>query len=394
MNEYFFDNGHKRENTNCVKYDLRKTVFGNESLIPMWVADMDFATPPFVLEAIQERLKHPILGYSTRGKAYYEAIIFWLQARHQWTVESSQVSFSPGVVPGLVMAILAISKPADKIIIQSPVYHPFYSAIKDNNRQILENPLKNCNGNYEMDFEQLELLMQERPKAILISNPHNPVGRVWKKEELARLVEICYNNKVIILSDEIHSDLVYSPNQHIPLLSISQKAVEIGFCFMSPSKTFNLAGLSTSYVISQNAALLQKYNQMLENFHLGQGNIFGAIALEAAYSLEGENWLNQLLIYLTQNIEYVRNFIGQHFPQVQISPTEATYLQWINMESFQMSDEALFKFWIDEVGVGINEGRIFGTNGSGFIRLNIAAPFTIIKLSMDKLLAATKRLGY
>jgi cystathionine beta-lyase len=383
-----FDNITDRRNTNCVKFDLTKELFGTDDIIPMWVADMDFNTPPFILKAIEKRVQHPILGYSFRPESYYEAISFWLRTRYSWDVKPSQISFSPGVVSGLMMAMTAFTNPDDKVIVQPPVYFPFFTTIKENNRELVYNPLNENNGYYSMDFDNLKSIIDNKTKAIFISNPHNPVGRAWKKEELQQLVEICYSNDIMIFSDEIHSDFVFRPNNHTPLASISREAAKITVTIMAPSKTFNMAGLSTSFVVIKNKKNLMRYNKELESYHLRQGNIFGTVATEAAYSEEGAQWVDELTEYISENIDYVYSFINANIPQIGIRKPESTYLLWLNMKAFGFKNKELSDFFTYKVKIGVNKGVIFGPGGNGYVRINVATSKAVVKEAMTRLKVA------
>ncbi len=385
MPKYNFNKITNRKDSNSVKYDLLKPLFGKEDLIPMWVADMDFDTPTFILDAIKKRMEHPILGYSYRPKAYNDSIIYWLKERHNWIIEESQISFSPGVVPGMLMAMMACTKPNDKVIVQTPVYFPFFTTIEENGREMLINPLKEVDGYYSMDFEHLESIIDDKTKAIFISNPHNPVGRAWKREELKQLVDICYANNVMILSDEIHSDIILKPNKHIPIASISEKAAEITITIMAPSKTFNIAGLSTSFVVIQNKDLLKKYNHQLDAFHLLQGNIFGSIASEAAFTPQGADWVDEMVDYIEGNIDYVCDFIKKNIPKIKVLKPEATYLLWMDMREFGMNNKELKDFFVNKVGIAVNQGDIFGVEGEGYVRLNIATSMEVVVEVMRRL---------
>lgn len=385
MKKYNFDNIIDRKNTNCVKYDLTKKIFGTDDLLPMWVADMDYNTPDFIIEAIEKRIKHPILGYSYRPHSFNDAIKYWLENRYHWNIESWQISFSPGVVPGLMMAMTAFTEPGDKVIVQPPVYFPFFTTIKENNRKLVYNPLIVKDNYYTMDFENLKSIIDNHTKAIFICNPHNPVGRAWKKDELEQLVEICYSNDIKIFSDEIHSDFIVKPSVHIPLASISERASAITVTIMAPSKTFNMAGLSTSFVVITNSEMLKRYNKELDAYHLRQGNIFGTVAAQNAYSESGALWVDQMMDYITSNIEYVDKYIKNKIPRIELKKPEATYLLWLNMKSLQMTNQELADFFTYKVQIGINNGNIFGPGGDGYIRLNVATSMEIVKEAMNRL---------
>ena len=382
--KYKFDHKINRENSNSVKYDLRRKVFGSQDVLPMWVADMDFETPEFIRKAVKERSEHEVYGYSYKPESYYKSIVNWLSEQHNWDIHSKDLTFSPGVVPGLVLSVLAFSQPGDKIIVQPPVYFPFFSTIKDNGRQIIHNNLISKEGQYSMDFEDLESQIDSRTSMIIISNPHNPIGRAWTKEELEKLVNICEKNEILIISDEIHSDLVFSPNKHIPIASISEKAKNRSITFMSPSKTFNVAGLSSSFAIIPNRKLKRIYNSYLESYHLYLGNIFGTVATEAAYTY-GKEWVLEMKEYLTSNIDLAVNFIQQNLPQIKLRKPEATYLLWLDFSSLELSDKALNQFLIKKAKLGLNQGIVFGNGGAGFMRMNVACPKTTLQKALKQL---------
>lgn len=380
--KYNFDKIIPRENTNSVKYDIRKEYFGKEDVLPMWVADMDFATPDFIRNAVIERAKHPVYGYTIRKDEFPEAIISWMKRRHNWNVGKEWISFSPGIVPALNMCVLAYTEPGDGIIIQPPVYFPFFRAVKDHKRKLLENVLVNKNNEYSIDFEDFEE-KAKKAKVFILCHPHNPVGRLWDREELSRMVEICRKHNVVIFSDEIHSDLILGNNKHIPLLKIPG-AKEITLSMYAPSKTFNLAGLSTSFLIIPDKKLKVKYDRLIDKLHMGLGNIFGAVALVAAYN-DGEEWLAQLIGYIEENISYLKSFITDIIPEVKITDPEATYLVWLNFRDLGMDNAELKNFIIHQAGLGLNDGPVFGSGGEGFQRINVATPRKILEKGLNKL---------
>jgi len=391
---YNFDKIISRENTHSVKYDLRKLKFQNEDVIPMWVADMDFETPEFVRNAIQKRAENPIYGYSIKPDSYFKSIVNWLEKRHQWLVKQEEIAFSPGVVPGFTLAILAYSKPGDQVVVQPPVYFPFFSAVEDTGRKLLHNQLLEEDNHYRIDFEDLEdKLSHEKTRLLLISSPHNPVGRVWSDEELNKMIELCIKHNVILLSDEIHADLVFKPNKHLPTAIVSSKAKDHCVTFMAPSKTFNIAGLSTSFLIIQNDKLKEKYDQVLNAYHLGMGNVFGNEGLEAAFT-HGADWLDQLMKYLQTNVDLVADFLKNEFPKITMQKPEATYLLWLNCKSLNLTDEALNEFFIQDAGLGLNQGITFGLGGSGFMRMNIACPRSTLEKALLQLKKAKEKKGF
>jgi len=385
MGNYNFDQVIDRENNSCVKYDLRKTIFGNENVIPMWVADMDFATPDFILEALTERIKHPILGYPFRDKAFNDAIVWWNLNRHDWTINPDSISICAGVVSGLNHAIQAFTQPGDKIIIQTPVYHPFFSTISSNGRVILQNPLIEKDMKYTMDFKNLEEIASQGAKMIIISNPHNPVGRVWTKNELIQLGEICIKYKLLVVSDEIHSDLIIKPNKHIPFASINEDFKMNSVIFASTSKTFNLAGLFTGHAIIPNPDLLKKYNHALEATGAGMGNIFGYEAVKAAYTSNGEQWLEEALDYIESNSRLVEGFIKMNLPKIKYSDLQGTYLMWLDFRGYGLDDESINKLLINKAEVGLNKGNVFGEQGKCFQRMNLACPQSTVQKALEKI---------
>ncbi len=384
MGEFNFDRIIDRRSTNAVKIDLLEPLFGSKDLIPLWVADMDFESPTCIREALESRVRHEVYGYSIRGNGYHQAIVNWLESRHSWKVSKSELSFSPGVVPGLLTAMLALTKPGDKVIVQPPVYYPFFNMISKNGRQLVYNELINNDGFYMMDFEGLAKEIKAGAKMVVISNPHNPVGRAWNLDEIEMLVDICHENGVIILSDEIHSDLVFEPKRHIPIASISEKAASITITFMAPSKTFNVAGLSTSFVVFKNMEFRKLYEESLEAMHLNIGNIFGTIASEAAYT-KGARWLDELKNYLIANINYAETFVKHRFPYARILKPEATYLMWFDFREYGLNDDELFELFSRKAGIAVNRGDSFGPGVQGFVRMNIASPKAILKKAFTKL---------
>ncbi|MGM0550247.1 MAG: MalY/PatB family protein [Bacteroidota bacterium] len=380
---YNFDEYIPREGTNSVKYDLRQNVFGFESVLPMWVADMDFATPPFIIEALKKRLNHPILGYSFRGESYFNALQNWLLRRHNWEVKREWIAFSPGIVPALNMAIEAFTNAGEGVILQSPVYFPFFEASKNNKCELLENPLLKTNGQYHIDYEQLEKLLP-KARVLLLSNPHNPGGRVWTKQELEKLANLCIKYNVLIFADEIHGDLVFQPNVFTPVASLSDSVANHTLTFTAPSKTFNMAGLSTSSVIISNPELKEAFDAVVNRLHIGMGNVMGNVASEAAYQ-HGAQWLGELLEYLTANLHFMENFLQNELPELTMMRPEGTYLVWVDFSALQFTDEELNQFIIHEAQLGLNRGSMFGSNGKLFMRFNIACPRALLTQGLQQL---------
>jgi len=387
---YNFDEIVNRENTDSVKFDLRKEIFEKEDVIPMWVADMDFKTPDFIINAIKERTKHEVFGYSIRPKSYYNSIVKWVERRHNWKIESDWISFSPGIVPAINMAVLAFTKPGDNIVVQPPVYFPFFSAIQNNERNQIENPLILKDGRYCIDFDDLEIKLQDA-KVLILSNPHNPGGSVWTKEELLKLGQICVKNNVLIFADEIHADLVYDGFEFTPIASLSNEIAENTITFIAPSKTFNIAALATSSVIASNKQIKEKYDKVLDTIHIGMGNVFGAVASEAAYT-HGDEWLDQLMNYLSANLDYAENYIKKNIPEITLIRPEGTYLVWLDCSKLDLKGKDLKDFIIQDASLGFNDGRMFGAGGEGFMRMNIACPKETIKKALENLKGAIQNI--
>ncbi len=379
-----FDEVINRENSSCIKYDFREEVFGKADVIPMWVADMDFRTPSFITRALAQRLKHEILGYSYRPDGYFSSFLAWLSDRHGWTVQREWIEFSPGVVPELNICTLAYTNPGDEIIIQPPVYTPFHGAATDHGRRLAFNNLLETDSGWVMDHEGLRRLITPATTMLILSNPHNPVGRAWRREELEELVEVCYDKGVVIISDEIHSDLVLPGHRHIPLTSLSEKAASITVTCMAPSKTFNLAGLSTSSMIIPDPILMEKYRKTLVGLHLHLGNIFGNVASEAAYT-HGHRWLDELMQYVLGNVDLVIGFCRERLPQIRPVRPEATYMIWLDCRGMRLDDAGLRQFFVDKAGVGMNEGPRFGPGGEGFMRMNLACPRSVVEKALNQI---------
>jgi cysteine-S-conjugate beta-lyase len=379
--KYNFDQGINRLNTCSEKWDGLKKRFGVKDVIPMWVADMDFMSPPQVREALKKRVEHGVYGYTFRPESYFTAVIDWLEKRHQWTIQNEWISHSPGVIPALSLIIQTFTQPGDKIMIQTPVYHAFSRVIKAQNRTVVSNPLKFENRNYTMDFSDLEAKIDPAVKMIILCSPHNPVGRVWNRDELTKLGEICIKHNILVVSDEIHFDLIYKGSKHIPFASISSDFADLSITCIAPSKTFNLLGLHTSSVIISNSKLRRSYNKAVNELSLGSPNIFGMIASESAYR-DGEEWLNQLIDYLQGNLDFVMQFLKEHIPQIKVIPPEGTYLVWLDFQQLRLSTKDLDHFMLHKAKVALNEGHIFGEEGKGFMRMNIACPRSTLEKAL------------
>jgi cystathionine beta-lyase len=387
MKKYNFDEIIPRSGTNCIKYDAREWMFKTNDVLPLWVADTDFRTPDFIVDAIKKRVEHEIYGYTFKPDSYYDAIIGWMKRRHDWDVKKEWISFSPGVVAGLTIAIETFSKPGDGVIVQPPVYFPFFDSVKGTKRKLVENPLKIENGRFTFDFEDLKLKIDENTKLLLLCNPQNPGGMVWTRSELEKLSAICLENGIMVISDEIHSDLIFNGHAHIPFATLSEEAAKNSVVCMAPSKTFNVAGLASSLVIIPDKNKHARYERALNIGHLGMGNIFGSVALEAAYA-KGDEWLNQLMDYLWENYLFLEKLIRKNLPKVKVMKPEATYLIWLDFRAYGMNDEELMKFTVEKAKVGLNNGARFGTGGDGWLRLNIGCPRSVLEEGLERLKSA------
>lgn len=383
MKTYNFDERIDRTQTNSIKYDGRKMFFGNADLLPLWVADMDFRTPDFIVDAVKKRAEHEIFGYTFRAESYNQSIVNWLKRRHNWEIKPDWISFSPGVVAGLTLAIEAFSKPGDGVIVQPPVYFPFFDSVKGTGREMIENPLRLENGRYYFDLEDLKSKITPTTRLLLLSNPHNPGGMAWNEKELTELAKICLENKILIISDEIHSDLIFDGFKHTPLAGISEEIAQNCVICMAPSKTFNTAGLTTSFLVIPNKRHFVAYERVMRLPHLHMGNIFGTVALEAAYT-HGEEWLSQLIQYLQGNYTFLEQFFNDHLPEVKVMRPEATYLIWLDFSAFRLTDEVLNQKLIDN-GIGLNRGVQFGKQGSGYMRINIGCPRSILEEALIRI---------
>lgn len=384
--KYDFDQVIERKHTNSLKWDFLESKFGEKDLLPMWVADMDFKAPQPVIEAVMRKAGEGIYGYADRLDPYYEAVTGWMERRHGWKIEREWITYSPGVVSALNWLVRAYAQPGDKVVLQAPVYYPFYSAIENNGCEVLVNELQLENGRYCMDFEDLEKILSgsSRVRMLILCSPHNPVGRVWTREELAQLGELCLRHGVIVVADEIHGDLVYEGHQHTPLALLSGELAQNSITCTAPSKTFNLAGLQTANIIIPNRDLRRTYLDILELNGVRRPNIFGITAVEAAYN-HGEEWLEQLLKYLKGNLDYLTQFIGANLPQVQVIQPEGTYLVWLDFRAFGLGGKALEQIMLKKARLALDEGYVFGPGGEGFERINIACPRSMLREGLERM---------
>jgi len=383
---YDFDTPVSRTGTHSEKYDGRQRIFGTDAVQPLWVADMDFAAPPAVTEALIARARHPIYGYTDAPDSLYAAIQDWLQGRHQWAVARDDILLTAGVVGSLHAAALAFAGPGDGVIVQPPVYFPFFSAVTRSERRLLLNPLIEADGHWQIDIDHLEACAADGAKALLLCSPHNPVGRVWRRDELEQILAIARRHQLVIFSDEIHADLIYPGQQHIPLATLARPGDRI-VTAMAPSKTFNLPGLGLSFLISNDPSLRDDLRRVLAGLHVGNSNPFSLVAAEAAYRHGGE-WLDQLMAYLRETQTAVTELLATALPEVNVTPAEGTYLLWLDCRGLGLSDVDLQRFFVDEAGLGLSAGTVFGQGGSGFMRLNIGAPRAEILAAIRQLVTA------
>ena len=379
-----FDKIVERKGSSCIKWDGMEKFLGAGDALPMWVADMDFLTPGYITEAIIKKANHGVFGYPLREESYFTSLMDWLDRRHQWTMKREWISFCPGVVPAVNIAVLAYTLPGDKIIVQPPVYFPFFTAVTDHKRTLVYNHLVMRNNRLCMDFESLEALAKDGAKMLILSNPHNPGGSVWTKDELLQMSAICLKYNVLIISDEIHCDLILKPFKHTPLASLSQEISMQTITTVAPSKTFNLSGFSTASVIIENDSLRRKFTTTLDHLHIGGGNIFGNIASEEAY-LHGDNYVDELMDYLAGNVTIIEKYVAEHLPKIKVIRPESTFLVWLDCREMEMTDEDLNKFFLHKAKVGMNPGVMFGPGGEGFMRMNIGCPAATLKKGLDQI---------
>jgi len=375
--KYDFDKRVDRTNKASYKWDQSEKLFGRADILPLWVADMDFESPQEVVEAIKQRAAQGIYGYTIRSQAYYDAITGWLSRRHGWSIQQEWISSSPGVVPALSIMVQAFTEPGDGIILQSPVYYPFYDVIKMNGRKVVDNPLILEDGYYTIDFDLLTEQLSAGAKMLFLCSPHNPGGRVWKQEELKRVGDLCVAHDVLVVVDEIHHDLVLSGHKHTPFASLSEAFADRAITCIAPSKTFNLAGLQAANVIISNEQLRQKYNALLKTLSIHMESFFGLTAIESSYTY-GDEWLDQLIPYLEGNLNTLLTYMQEHLPQIKVIKPEGTYLVWIDCTNISSDHQVLKSLMFDKAGVAFSEGSVFGKQGRGYLRINIACPRSLL----------------
>ena len=390
--KYNFDLIIARRDSGALKCDALEQWYGNSELLPMWVADMDFATPDFIADAIKERLEHPIFGYTIEPERYREAIITWIASHHGWAVKREWICYIPGIVKGIAMAINALLKAGDKIIIQPPVYHPFRNVAAHNGFEIVENPfLVDSNGSYSIDFDHLERVADKNCRLLILANPHTPIGILWQRETLIRLADFCHSRGINVISDEIHSDMALWGKRHIPFASVSDIAAQCSITFGAPSKTFNIAGIVTSYAIVPNDKLRNKFFGWMEGNELNHPDIFAPIATIAAFE-NGEQWRQEMIEYIEGNIEFTIEYCKQHIPQIVAVRPEASFLVWLDCRGLDLTHDKIVELFTQKAALALNDGAIFGTQGEGFMRLNVGTPREVLQTALERLKTAVDSL--
>ena len=391
MKHYNFDEVIERRGTNCVKFDGAKKGKDGKELLPLWVADMDFRTPDFIVNALKKRCEHEVFGYTYGSDSYFKSIEEWVLYKYLWKIQREWISYIPGIVKGIGFVLQCFTQPGDKIIIQPPVYHPFRLVPEKMHREVVYNPLQLVEGVYQMDFEQLESIIDEKCKVLILSNPHNPGGIVWEKSTLIKLAEICNRHHILVISDEIHAEMVYPQHKHYPFAMVSEEAANCSIMFMAPSKTFNIAGIVSSYSIIPNDVLREQFYSFLEAGELNAGTIFAYTATEAAYTY-GAEWLQQMRIYIINNVQYIEDFLKNYIPQIKVYKPQASFLVWLDCRDLQLSQPELVHLFEEKAGLLLNDGSMFGPGGEGYMRLNIGCPRSTLETAMNALKKAVNSL--
>lgn len=387
-----FNQSIDRLDTDAEKYELRQALFGTDKVFPMWVADQDLATPEFILNALQHRLTHPVLGYTLMSDRLYQAIIDW-QAQYHYVVQASEIVYTHNVANGFHLAVQAFTDPGDAVLVQTPVYPPFLKAAPHNQRKTVTAPLQWQDGNYQIDFDALEsVIIEQQVKLLLFCHPQNPSGRVWHKSELLKLAELCQKHQVLVVSDEIHADMTFAPHQHVPMASLSSEIAQNTITLSSPGKTFNLGGLQTGYAVIANSKLRRRYIQACQAVSILEPNLFANVAMEAAYTAEGRAYRDELVAFLQSNIQRVSEFFQQHYPQVGVVQPQASFLIWLDFSALFSEQSALKAWLVNEAKLGLNDGETFGENGKGFMRMNIAVSPSQLEQALSQLEAAKSTL--
>lgn len=383
---YNFDELIDRRHTGSVKWDGMKNAFGRDDLTAMWVADMDFRTPLFVMDALRQRLEHEVLGYAMPCEGWDTTICHWLQKRHQWEVRPDWLTFVPGIVRGQAFALLCFTNPGDRVLVMTPVYHPFFLVTERLKREAVRSPLDLRDGHYHIDFDRLRHDLQGC-KALVLCNPHNPGGRVWAVDELRRIAELCQESGTLVISDEIHADLTLPPYKHHPFATVSPAAASNSVTFMAPSKTFNMPGVQSSFAIVPDDTLRARFQQFMEAGEFCEGHLFAYIGCKAAFE-HGEEWLNQLLAYIQGNIDFTESYLRQHIPAIGMIRPQASFLVFLDCRQLGLEQEALERLFADKARLALNTGTTFGEPGRGFMRLNVGCPRAALKQALDQLAEA------
>ena len=380
---YNFDEVVCRKHTDALKLEALAPRWGRTDLLPMWVADMDFKTPPFIVEVMKKRMECEVFGFTVKPESWYEAIISWQKRRHKWTITKEMISFVPGVVPALAMAVQAFTQRGEKVMIQQPVYNPFAQVIRNNHRELVNCPLELKDGQYHINFKLFKKKIKGC-KLFLFCHPHNPGGRVWTHEELKKVATICAQNNVIIVADEIHADLTLLPYEHIPFASVSEEAKQNSVVFASPSKAFNMAGLATSYAVIANPTLRRRFESYVEGNELAAGNVFAFNTVVAAYN-KGEEWLQQMLTYVQGNIDEVVSYIKENIPQLKVIIPQASYLVFIDFSALHLNQKDIVALCTNRAHLALNDGSIYGEEGNGYMRINLACPRSVVRQALAQL---------
>lgn len=385
MTQYNFDCIIDRHGTSAVKIDRLDAVFGRHDLTPLWIADLDFAVCPEITEALIKRFNHPVLGYSEASDGYWNSIIDWNLRRHGFSIGRDELSFIPGVVKGIALCVNYFTKPGDGVVIQPPVYTPFRTVVEGNDRRVVENPLIFDGENYTMDLDGLEAVVEEhKPKMLVLCNPHNPIGIQWDADTMARLAAICRRHGVIVVSDEIHGDLMLGGRRHIPYLSVSDDARATGVMLGAPSKTFNIPGLVSSWMVVKNPELRRPFYKWLEVNEFNSPVMISTIGAEAAYTT-GEAWLDQMLDYVQANIDFVVDYCERHIPRLKVVRPQASFLLWLDFRELLSCQTEIMDLLLDKAHLALNDGTMFGTQGAGFARLNIGTPRCVLAGALESL---------
>ena len=392
---YNFDKIIDRTGSGDLKHGVLKERYGRDDLLPLWVADMDFETPEFITSALRQRLEHSLFGYTVVPDELWTTIVKWIADHHQWDVKREWLTYIPGIVKGIGMAINVFVKEDEKVIIQTPVYHPFRLTPEGNGRKVVYNPLKETDGTYEMDFDQLAEVVDEKCRLLILSNPHNPAGICWDADTLRRLAHFCYERGIIVISDEIHSDMAILGNRHIPFATVSDEAAQISITFGAPSKTFNIAGIVSSYAIVPNPTLRRRFYTWLEANELNDPPLFAPIATIAAYQ-QGEEWRRQMLGYVEDNILFVEEYCRENLPGIKPWRPQASFLVWLDCRGLGLNHDELVDLFVNKAHLALNDGAMFfgkpkpGNDLGGFMRLNVGTPKSVLKTALEQLKTALK----